>query len=292
MEATLDSTTSAKTEVEYLKQFADSGANVIIHSPDSANQLTDEQFDQLAEEHSRTGIQAKNLNNANNFIDSLDQISTARENYDRTEKVTANSVLYHLIQSIYFAYVKFYLSCTKTAKQTITETLETKLKERGIKFKPDARCLTLCVALVFQNTDRRSEKYAAVIVKAIAAKVQPEGLADWLTNQGGVENALAPKPKAPIAITTAAVKAEALKEEGRLLFRATTPYGVANVPHIKGEVALMLGLKNEDGQIAIVSTLDHLSIEKCPPVKSFLNQVARRKLEKKEAKAKQTVETN
>jgi hypothetical protein len=127
-----------------------------------------------------------------------------RKAWETTVYRTSNQQLYALLGDCYAYGADLPIA---EAKQR-TADLEKFFELRGYTVKKDSPLLTRVVKAVFGNVDRRRiSTYSLVLRSAKAAGVAPSGLAQWIEDQGGIQEVkltrsatyVSPKAKAQTA---------------------------------------------------------------------------------------------
>jgi len=238
----------------------------------------------IHEEQSSNPATIKNQDNAAAMLVELESIRDKRIAFDAGINLTAKSVLYGLLDDVYAASVKFYTGATKSAKFVAINAMKEELTKRGIKTKENARVLPMMIQLTFGTDDRRSNRYAQVIAKGIAAEITPGNLAAFITNAGGIENVITKNPDEPKAtkgFTSEQINKEIKSLEDAQYLKLSIPYEELNGKYLKGEHAVLLATKNSTGKFAITAFMDEVTEDKCPIYTAFMNNLARKSLKNK-----------
>ena len=245
---------------------------------------------QMQEEQSTNAATQKNQDNAVAMMLALDAIRDKRIKFDAGINLTAQSVLYGLLDEVYGTCVTFYTAATKSAKLVAIAAMKEELQKRSIKTKDNARVLPMMIQLTFGIEDRRANRYAQAITKGIANEVTPGNLAAFITNAGGIENVIAPDAagsKKPKGITAEQIKKEIEKLEDKQYFKLSTPYEDLQGSFLKGKNAVLLATKKPDGKFGITAFIDGVTEDKCPIYTSFMGNLARISLKAKAESAQQ-----
>ncbi len=128
----------------------------------------------------------------------LRNLASQREQWEQTEFAASNRRLYAILTDCYAYYTVMKSKDTKpTKREQYKEALEAFIKERKFRFKEGTSDMNKIVQCVFGMDRRRVSAYAtalriAYVSGALGTDGKPEPvphveLADWLAQQGGVE---------------------------------------------------------------------------------------------------------
>jgi hypothetical protein len=153
---------------------------------------------------------------------SLVGMENKRKQWEQGAYRTSNQQLYAVLAECYL----YGGELPTAAAKARSNVLEEFCKSRGYVVKKDSPLMTRIVKAVFGNVDRRRiSTYSLVLRSAKAANVQPNKLAEWIEESGGIQEVklgrsatyVSPKDKAASAAKTltestalAKVKTEAL----------------------------------------------------------------------------------
>lgn len=134
----------------------------------------------------------------------LSKMEEKRKVWETTVYRTSNQQLYALLAECYLFGGDLPIDQAKERNKELAEFC----KQRGYVVKREAPLMTRIVKAVFGNVDRRRiSTYSLVLRSAKAANVQPNKLADWIDERGGIQEIklsrsasyVSPKQKAEVA---------------------------------------------------------------------------------------------
>lgn len=202
-------------------------------------------------------LKAASANPAGNF---LVQLESRRVAWEAGAYRKSNQELYALLADC-LQYSSPLM--TAEANKARKDILEKFYKERGYRLKSDTPVATLVVRAVFGNADRRRiSTYSLVVRKAKKDGVLPNQLAQWIEDNGGIQEIkmghsgtyVSPTQKAEIAKghvadlkTLAVVKSEELSQQAD--------------PEHMGEDCVLLATQQADGSFIVKALLRGTSIK-------------------------------
>ncbi|MEN3372622.1 hypothetical protein [Dechloromonas sp. ZS-1] len=137
-------------------------------------------------------------------IDTLSRLECSRKEWEEGAYRTSNQQLYAILAECY----AFAGELGVTESKQRSAALEAFYKERGYRIKKDTPLMTRIVRAVFGDIDRRRlSTYSLVLRAAKAEQVLATNLADWIEQEGGVQEIrmsrsatfVSPKQKVEIA---------------------------------------------------------------------------------------------
>lgn len=130
---------------------------------------------------------AMNFAVADTIVQSLDALSHARENWEKTAFKKANEGLYDLLAQCLDVYENKFVKGSKDDQRTLRNQLIVRLTEMKIKTQKNSPTLNLFVRFVFCSDRKRAHGYSYVINAAISHDVTAAQLPQWIVNEGGIE---------------------------------------------------------------------------------------------------------
>jgi hypothetical protein len=130
---------------------------------------------------------AMNFAVADTIVQSLDALSHARENWEKTAFKKANEGLYDLLAQCLDVYENKFVKGSKDDQRTLRNQLIVRLTEMKIKTQKNSPTLNLFVRFVFCSDRKRAHGYSYVINAAISHDVTAAQLPLWIVNEGGIE---------------------------------------------------------------------------------------------------------
>ena len=142
---------------------------------------------------------AQSISGVNRAVFKLEKLEAEREHWEAHELASSHKRLYSLLTSCYEFYLDMKLSPSKEERDDLRKGLETFVLTRGYRMKLDAtHDMNKVVKSVFGNIDRRRVSAYGLALRAAlsagpldgngkATAISANALADWLSQQGGVE---------------------------------------------------------------------------------------------------------
>jgi hypothetical protein len=135
----------------------------------------------------------------------LAKIIAEKQIWEANAFKASNDQLYTILQRCYTLYSV--MTANRDAARDLRDALEAARKKAGWTVSDSAHTLTKIVKCVFGADRRRVSAYSIALRAALAAKVSPKDLPEFIRAQGGVEelrlsqspNAMTPKRKAEAA---------------------------------------------------------------------------------------------
>jgi hypothetical protein len=180
---------------------------------------------------------------------SLIDLESKRQQWETTVHRTSNQQLYALLAECYVYGGELPFDQAKQRSAVLADFCQ----QRGYVVKKESPLLTRVVKAVFGNVDRRRiSTYSLVLRSAKAANVLPTNLAQWIEDNGGVQEIklahsdtyVSPKAKAEKAQSTlAAVSSLAVVSSSALTKLADGDF--------MGEECVLVAQQQPDGSFAI-----------------------------------------
>jgi len=186
----------------------------------------------------------------------IEQLVMERELWEHNAYRTSNEQLYALLARCYGLYK---LMEEKTDEATLLrKSLNDYINLKGLVFTKGTHTLTKIVKCVFGADRRRVSAYSIVLRHALAKQLEQKGIADFIRDNGGVEeirlqkaaNAMTPKQKAEQA--RAAVGAN---NYGLLVSKKLQDMVQADVGK-RGKQVVLIGTFNDDGNVVVNATIE------------------------------------
>lgn len=149
----------------------------------------------------------------NAMKNSIEQLAAEREAWQTNAMRTSNEQLYALLQKCYGLYKK--MEGKDESAKILREQLNAYIESKGYNFKKTTHTIAKLIKCVFGVEDRRRiSTYTIVLRSALAREIGVMDIADFIRNEGGIEEirlaksatALTPKQKAQAAIQSVAEK--------------------------------------------------------------------------------------
>ena len=225
---------------------------------------------------------AQDVAYAQAIVQSLDALSAKRQVWESTDFKKANDGLYALLAECLDTFRSKYVNASKQQCKTLREELVGLLKVAGVKVQKNTSTLTMFVRYVFGSDRKRAHGYSYVLAAAISHEVETVGFADWVRDQGGIEEIKRKMVKSEQAIEKAKRVKATLEEVVREVETALIS-PIASVPlALSGQFAILLAKPNLDGTTSVVGALPDVS-EKLFSL--LLERVARQRVKSAESDA-------
>jgi len=130
---------------------------------------------------------AINMAVANSIVQSLDDLSLARDNWEQTTFKKANEGLYDLLAECLKVFEIKFIEGTKDDQKTLRSELIARLNEKKIKTQINSPTLNLFIRYVFCSDRKRAHGYSYVLNAAISHEINSSQLPQWIISEGGIE---------------------------------------------------------------------------------------------------------
>jgi hypothetical protein len=117
----------------------------------------------------------------------LDQLSNERQAWQDNEYKNSTTRLYNLLAAVYSVYESKFINSNGDDRRTLRQQLVGKLNANQIGVKKSTDTLGLLIRYVFNSDRRRVMSYKYAILAAYSNDVASTDLAQWLCDQGGVD---------------------------------------------------------------------------------------------------------
>jgi hypothetical protein len=208
-------------------------------------------------------LTAENLVFADSIVQQLDVLSARREQWEATDYKKANEGLYALLADCLEVFdVRFVKGSEDDKKALRRELIErlTAAKVRVVKTSTTLTMLTMLTRYVFNADRKRAQGYGNVLAAAVQEKITVEGFAEWVVEQGGVEEIKRKMVKKPEALAKqAAVKAATVAVKGDLELNTLQPLAHVGINGLTGTFAVLLAKPNAQGGADIVGSLSDIN---------------------------------
>jgi hypothetical protein len=179
----------------------------------------------------------------------LQALEDHRKLWETTVYRTSNQQLYKVLDGCYAYGAKLPL---ESAKQR-SEDLKKFFADRGYRVNHDAPLLTRIVKAVFGNVDRRRiSTYSLVLRSATAAGVAPGRLAQWIEENGGIQEIKLGRSKTFVSAATKITTAKQSLAKSSVLGVAKSPaLGLLADADFIGSACVLLAEQQADGGFTI-----------------------------------------
>jgi len=179
----------------------------------------------------------------------LTQLETQRIEWENGAYRTSNQQLYSVLAECYLFGGDLPFDQAKERSKQLTEFC----KQRGYVVKKESPLMTRIVKAVFGNVDRRRiSTYSLVLRTAKAANIQPNKLAEWIEEKGGIQEIkmsrsatyLSPKDKSDAAV-------KKLNQQQALAVVKTEALSLLADGDFVGDECVLIAEQQADGSFAI-----------------------------------------
>ena len=218
------------------------------------------------------------------IIAELDGLSVNCGNWEKGAFKKANEELYALLAQCLSIFEARFLAATDADRAALRKAIVARLQAKGVRVVKQSATLTMFVRWVFNSDRKRANSYAYVLAAAISHGVRSDGLALWITEQGGIEEV---KRRFMVKPETQQRQAELAQTRERVVAEIAqaldAPLAEVALGGLSGEYVLLLAKPNESGSgAAVVGVLSDASESMR---KSLVQQVAKQRYEQMEAQA-------
>ena len=125
-----------------------------------------------------------NATKVTTIINEANELFAQREKFENTVLARTNKKLYEILASVYSLYLKAEVdNCMKETIKAMTD----ELSSRDVRIQKNTQKMTVFVRFVFNSDRKRAHNYTQTLLSAIDNSVMPEDLADFITDNAGVE---------------------------------------------------------------------------------------------------------
>jgi hypothetical protein len=179
----------------------------------------------------------------------LSKLEEKRKVWETTVYRTSNQQLYALLAECYLFGGELPFDQAKERSKELAEFCE----QRGYVVKKETPLMTRIVKAVFGNVDRRRiSTYSLVLRSAKAANIQPNKLADWIEEMGGVQEIKLSRSATYVSPKDKAVKAQkALSDAEDLAVAQSASLTKLADADFMGEECVLIAVQKSDGSFGI-----------------------------------------
>lgn len=205
-------------------------------------------------------ISAKNAVKASAMIEALDKLAVERNEFEQTDLARTNMKLYKLLAMVYERYEQ--ASAQEDVLKLTVAALTERMKAAGKRVQQNTTALSLFVRFVFDSERQRIFTYTRAIQAAQSNSIKPDGFAQFVIDEGGLEDCKAkvqPNAKAQEKqqkIADAMPLVEEILDEGSGNVLAEFKVDAAMVEELKdGGKAFMIGTCDAMGNVQVRSVI-------------------------------------
>lgn len=193
------------------------------------------------------------VKNSNNAADLLARMESERKAWEAGAYKTSNKQLYAILSAclLYGGEVDI------AAARKRSEVLEKFYEQRKYRYKKDSPLMTRIVRAVFGDIDRRHlSTYSLVLREAQKQKVLPSQLADWIEQNGGVQEIRLSQSKTFVGQKARAAigNAEIVKLKNLAVVKTDELTKLADAQHM-GTACVLIAEQQADGSFAVKKLL-------------------------------------
>lgn len=193
---------------------------------------------------------------ANTTVASLDAIKQRCADWSDNEYKTATEILYGLLADCLKLYDEHFVNAHDAERKKLRLDLAAALNERRIKVQSNTTMLTMFIRYVFNSDRKRASRYVSVLTAAKSHGVTHDGLANWLRDNGGIEEVRRQIKKSEEAIKNAAALAEAKTAAlADIETNTTKPLATFSFDGATQNRAIFLAQPNPNGTVDVVAAL-------------------------------------
>jgi hypothetical protein len=134
---------------------------------------------------------------ASAYLDQIDEICKARIDFEQNELARSNKRLYEILAEVQRLYKQ--AAASKGALKDTVMVLKQRLVAKGGRVQSNTNALGLFVRYVFDTERQTTHIYTRAIQYAISKGIEPDGLVEFILQEGGVDGCKTqtkPSPKA------------------------------------------------------------------------------------------------
>ena len=205
-------------------------------------------------------LTAANLVFVDSIVQQLDVLSARREQWEATDYKKANEGLYALLADCLEVFDVRFVKGSEDDKKALRRELIERLTAANVRVVKTSTTLTMLTRYVFNADRKRAQGYGNVLAAAVQEKITVEGFAEWVVEQGGVEEIKRKMVKKPEALAKqAAVKAATVAVKGDLELNTLQPLAHVGINGLTGTFAVLLAKPNAQGGADIVGSLSDIN---------------------------------
>jgi hypothetical protein len=213
---------------------------------------------------------------ANSSVQTLDGLLARRKQWEATDYKKANEGLYALLADCLALFNDKFMKADATGQKALRADLTAKLKAGGVKVQKTTPTLTMFVRYVFGSDRKRAHGYAYVLKAAISNAVAAKDLADYIVQEGGIEEV---KRKMVLSeeslVKRAAVESAKVAVKAAAELASVTPLATVPLSGVSGTYAVLLAQPTPNGMVNIVGVLSDV---KETLVETLFVQMAKKKV--------------
>ncbi len=205
-------------------------------------------------------LTAENLVFADSIVQQLDVLSTRRQQWEATDYKKANEGLYALLADCLEVFNVRFVKGSEDDKKALRRQLIERLTAAKIRVVKTSSTLTMLTRYVFNADRKRAQGYSYVLAAAVSHEKTAAEFADWVVEQGGIEEIKRKMVKKPEALAKQeAVKAATVAVKGGLENKALRPIAHVSLEGLTGTYAVLLVKPSTNGGADVVGSLSNIN---------------------------------
>jgi hypothetical protein len=194
------------------------------------------------------------------IVQQLDALSARRQQWEATDFKKANEGLYALLADCLAIYNERFVNGSDDDKKGLRSDLIQRLTASGIRVVKTSTTLTMLARYVFNSDRKRAQGYSYVLAAAVSHEKTSAEFADWVVEQGGIEEIKRKMVKSEKAkAKQEAVKAATTAVKGELELNALQPLAHVQIEGLTGGYAVLLVKPSVQGGADIVGSLSEVN---------------------------------
>ena len=194
------------------------------------------------------------------IVQQLDDLCSRRKDWEATDYKKANEGLYALLAECLYVFQQRFKNAGDEAKVAFRAELKERLTADGIRVVKTSPTLTMLARYVFNSDRKRAQGYGYVLAAADSHEVKAANFADWVVEQGGIEEIKRKVVMKPETLAKQqAVAAAAVAVKGELELNTLQPLAHVAVEGLKGNYAVLLAKPNVEGGADVIGTLSDIN---------------------------------
>lgn len=221
---------------------------------------------------------------SDNAFTLLTELEQQRITWEEGVYRTSNQMLYAILsQCLQFGGELKEMEAIKVRRQA----LEAFYKQRGYRWKKDTPLMTKIVRAVFGDIDRRRiSTYSLVLRQAMKEQVLPTRFADWVEQNGGVQEVRLARSDTFVTPKVKAEKAQGRFEQmDKLAVVKTDELSKLTDPDYIGENCLLVATQEADGSFTVRALVTANAAVNAAFAAIYQAEIAERAAEEKAARA-------
>jgi hypothetical protein len=210
----------------------------------------------------KTAVKTAELSTTiNTIVSKLDDLSSARDTWEKTEYRTATESLYLLLSRTYAVYEDHFVNADDKDRVAMRKELSDKLSAQSIRVTKSSTTLSLLIRYVFKSDRQRVMRYRYAVEAAKSLSVKAVDLPAWLRENGGIDAVSKAAKASPESIVAKnELETAKLTVRAQIDDRKHQPLAYVQIPNFKSEKrCLLIAEPAIDGSFKIVEVVHEVS---------------------------------